>query len=306
MNKQTQISTYLLLTCSMLFWGTSYVFTSIVLKSLDPISIIFFRLIISAVMLWIIIVLFFRKEKVPLSTFKWIALLAFFEPFIYFIGETYGLQRVSPVVTSLIVATIPVFTAIVMQCFFHVKLSWINFLGIFISLSGLVLMIIGKNMEIDVDPLGLLFLLIAVLSAVCYGILLNKLAKNIHSVWLIAGQNTFGILYFLPLFFILGQAPDFNHTSTISFLSVQTEMWLSIVILSVFSSSLAFIFYSMSVRKIGVARSNVFTNLIPIFTASTSFILLGEHLTILKLIGILVVILGLILTQKKKISLEKN
>lgn len=299
-NKSDKSFIYILLVFSMLFWGTSYVFTSIVLKSLDPISIIFFRLIISAVMLWIIIAIFFRKEKVPLSTFKWIALLALFEPFIYFIGETYGLQRVSPVITSLVIATIPVFTAIVMQCFFHVKLSLINFLGIFISLSGLVLMIVGKNMEIDVDPLGLLFLLIAVLSSICYGILLNTLAKNIHSVWLIAGQNTFGVLYFLPLFFIMGQTPDFNHISTIPFSSVQTEMWLSIIILSIFSSSLAFIFYSISVRKIGIARSNVFTNLIPIFTASTSFILLGEQLTMLKLIGILVVIFGLVLTQRKR------
>lgn len=301
-NKQNNTFTYILLTFSMLFWGTSYVFTSIVLQSLDPISIIFFRLIISAVMLWIIIAIFFRKDKVPFSTFKWIMLLAIFEPLIYFIGETYGLQRVSPVVASLIISTIPVFTAIVMRCFFHAKLTWINFLGIFISLSGVVLMIVGKNMEIDVDPLGLLFLMIAVLSTVGYGILLNKLASDVHPVWLIAGQNTFGVFYFLPLFFILGQTPDFEHVSTFSFLSVQTEMWLSIVILSVFSSSLAFIFYSMSVRKIGVARSNVFTNLIPIFTAITSFFLLGERLTILKLIGILIVIFGLILTQKKKSS----
>jgi drug/metabolite transporter (DMT)-like permease len=68
----------------------------------------------------------------------------------------------------------------------------------------------------------------------------------------------------------------------------------------IFSSSLAFIFYSMSVRETGIARSNVFTNLIPIFTATTSFILLGEQLTMLKLIGILVVIFGLVLTQRKR------
>jgi drug/metabolite transporter (DMT)-like permease len=284
-----------------MLWGTSYVFTSIVLQSLDPISIILFRLIISAVMLWTVIAIFFRKEKVSFSTFKWMALLAFFEPFIYFIGETYGLQRVSPVVTSLVVATIPVFTAIVMRCFFHATLTWINFLGIFISLSGLVLTITGKNMEIDVDPIGLLFLLIAVFSAVGYGILLNRLASNVHPVWLIASQNAFGVLYFLPAYFIFGQTPDYSHAETVSMFSPQVEVWFSIVVLSVFSSSLAFVFYSMSVRKIGVARSNVFTNLIPVFTAATSFILLGEPLTPLKLAGVFIVILGLILTQKKKI-----
>ncbi|MDR1459539.1 MAG: EamA family transporter, partial [Bacteroidales bacterium] len=77
--------------------------------------------------------------------------------------------------------------------------------------------------------------------------------------------------------------------------------WICILLLSVFSSSLAFIFYSISVRKFGIVRCNVFTNLIPIFTAITSFILLGEFLSVTKIIGMFVVICGLILTQRKNL-----
>jgi drug/metabolite transporter (DMT)-like permease len=251
-------------------------------------------------MLWTVIVIFFRKEKIPHSAWKWIAILAFAEPFVYFIGETYGLQRVSPVITSLIISTIPVFTAIFMRFFFDAKLTWINFTGIFISLFGVVLMITGKNMQIDVDPLGLLFLFIAVISAVGYGLILHRLSTDIHPVWLIAFQNTFGILFFLPLFFFLGETPDFNHGTISLFSSPKWEMWICILLLSIFSSSLAFIFYSISVRKYGIARCNVFTNLIPIFTAITSFFLLGELLSSTKIIGTFVIIFGLILTQRKR------
>jgi len=293
------IFTYTILIFSMLFWGTSFVFTSIILKTLDPISIIFIRLLISSAMLWLIIVIFFRREKVSLTTYKWIAILAFFEPFIYFIGETYGLQRVSPIITSLVVSTIPVFTAIVMRLFFNAKLTLINFVGIFISLSGVILMLVGKDMQFDVDILGLILLFIAVLSAVGYGILLNKLASNVHPLWLIAIQNTFGFIFFLPLYLIMREAPDFNHDSTLVLFNPQWEMWVCILALSVFSSSLAFIFYSMSVRQLGVARCSVFGNTTPIFTAITSYILLGEHLTMAKIIGIFVVVFGLILTQKR-------
>ncbi len=296
---KSSILIYVILVFSMFFWGTSYVFSSIVLQTLDPISIIFIRLILSSILLWIVIAIFFKKERIPFASFKWIAILAFFEPFIYFIGETYGLQRVSPVITSLIISTIPVFTAVTMRFFFRARLTLINFIGIFISLSGVVLMIIGKNMQIDVDPVGLLFLFIAVLSAVGYGILLNKLAGNVHPVWLTASQNTFGVLFFLPLYFILGEAPNFDHGVTFAFLSPQSEMWICILLLAIFSSSLAFIFYATGVRKFGVARCNVFTNLIPIFTAITSFLLLGEQLATTKIIGIFVIISGLILTQQK-------
>jgi len=296
--KNNNLFVYIILVFSMVFWGTSFVFTSIALETLDPISIVFTRLLISAIMLWIVVFAFFRKEKIPFPLFKWIAVLAFFEPFIYFLGETYGLQRVSPVVTSLIISTIPVFTAIVMRLFFRARLTTTNFIGIFISLSGVILILVGKNMQLDVDILGLLLLFLAVFAAVGYGIFLNKLASNVHPVWLIAAQNTFGTLFFLPLFIVLRQTPNFDHASVLAFLTPQWEMWTCILLLSIFSSSLAFIFYSMGVRKIGVPRCSVFANLVPIFTAITSFILLGEHLSIIKVAGIFIVVFGLMLTQK--------
>ena len=298
LQRNNNLFVYLILGGSMLFWGTSFVFTTIALKITDPISIVFIRLFISAVMLWIIIAVFFRKEKIPFSLLKWIAVLAFFEPFIYFLGETYGLQRVSPVITSLIISTIPVFIAIVMRLFFRAKLTVINFIGIFISLSGVILILVEKNMQFAVDVLGLSLLFVAVFAAVGYGIFLNKLAPNVHPVWLIAVQNTFGAFFFLPLYLALRQPPNFTHASVFTFLTPKWEMWTCILVLSIFSSSLAFIFYSVGVQKIGVARSSVFANLVPIFTAITSFILLDEHLSGLKIIGILIVVLGLMLTQR--------
>jgi drug/metabolite transporter (DMT)-like permease len=306
LQQNNNLFVYIILIFSMLFWGTSFVFTTIALEILDPISIVFIRLLISTVMLWIIVAIFFRKEKISFSLFKWIAVLAFFEPFIYFIGETYGLQRVSPVVTSLIIATIPVFTAIVMQLFFRVKLTTINFIGIFISLSGVVLILVGKNMQFDVDILGLLLLFLAVFAAVGYGILLNKLVSNVHPIWLITAQNTFGTLFFLPLYLVLRKTPNFDYATVFTFLSPQGEIWTCILLLSIFSSSLAFIFYSMAVRKIGIVRGIVFANLIPIFTAITSFFLLGEHLSITKIAGIFIVIFGLMLTQRKKYNFNLN
>ena len=293
-----------MLIIAMLFWGNSFVITAIALESLDPISIVFIRIVISSALLWIIIGFFFRKEKIPFSTLKWIIVLSFFQPFIYFIGETFGLQRVSPVVTSLIISTIPVFTVIVMRLFFKANLTMINFVGIFISLTGVVMMIIGKNMQLEIDTLGLLLLFIAVFAAVGYGILLNRLASNVHPVWLIATQNSVSILYFLPLFLVLREAPNFNHASVFAFLTPQLEMWICILALAVFCSSLAFIFYTIAVGKIGVSRCTVFSNLAPIFTAITSFFILDERLSILKIMGIFVVIFGLILTQKVKSKLK--
>ena len=295
---------YVLLIIAMFLWGNSYIFTSIALESTDPISIVFIRHVVSAILLWLIIAIFFRKEKIPFSFFKWIVVLAFFQPFIYFIGETYGLQRVSPVITSFIISTIPVFTTIVMRLFFKASLSLVNFTGVFIALTGVILMIVGKNMQIDVDGLGLVLLCIAVFSAVGYAILLNKLAATVHPVWLIAVQNTCAALFFFPVYLWLRETPNFDHATVITFLTPQWEMWTCILALAVLCSSIAFIFYSIAVGKLGVARCTVFSNLCPIFTAITSFFILGERLAVTKTVGIFVIILGLILTQRKN-KIEK-
>jgi len=299
MKQKNLIPLYILLTSSMFFWGTSFVFTVAVLPVLDPISLIFIRLVISSVLLWATTLLFFRKQKPPKSLLKWVLLMTFFEPFIYFLGETYGLQRVSPVVVSLFIATIPVFTAIVMSVFFHAKLSAVNFLGIFISICGIFCIIVNKDLSFDADLIGLVLVFIAVFTAVGHAVLLGKISKKAHPVWLITIQNTFGIFLFLPLFLLFGKNPEYeNGEALFSFLSVKETMWLYIILLAVFCSSLAFIFYILAVRKIGVVKANVFSNLVPIFTAIVSYFLLDELFTTQKIVGIAIVILGVALTQK--------
>jgi drug/metabolite transporter (DMT)-like permease len=230
---------------------------------------------------------------------KWILLLAFFEPFIYFLGETYGLQRVSPTAVSLIIATIPVFTALIMRIFYQAKLTTINFLGIFISILGVFCTIINKDLTLNADLTGLGLVFIAVFSTIGYSILLNKLSKDTHPVWLVAAQNTFGVLLFLPLFLLIGQSPDYEKGKALfAFLSVKETMWFYLIILAIFCSTLAFLFYILAVQKIGVAKSSVFTNLIPVFTAVISYFLLDEVFTVQKIMGIVIVVVGLVLTQK--------
>ena len=81
-------------------------------------------------------------------------------------------------------------------------------------------------------------------------------------------------------------------------------MFLPIIELAVFASCGAFILFAYSVRNIGILKANVFTNCIPIFTAVFSFILLGDKLTVQNIIGMVIVIAGLFMSQmngRKKI-----
>jgi drug/metabolite transporter (DMT)-like permease len=106
-------------------------------------------------------------------------------------------------------------------------------------------------------------------------------------------QSLLGLVFFIPTFFLT----DF---STIQQTKVTNEGLFALIMLAVFASVIAFVLFAGVVRKIGVARTNVFVNLIPVFTAILSWIILDEMLTIGKWIGIAVVVAGLFVSQWKR------
>ena len=82
------------------------------------------------------------------------------------------------------------------------------------------------------------------------------------------------------------------------------EQWvkslLSVGYLAVLASVTAFILFCYTVRKIGVTRANVFNNVRPVFTAILMWMIFGEILPIWKIIGIIIIIIGLFISQKQE------
>jgi drug/metabolite transporter (DMT)-like permease len=284
---------YILVILSMVFWGMTFVWTKIVLDYWEPVTIILFRLIVSSAMIFGFLKLFGRVQKVSKKDYGLFILSAVFNPFIYFIGENYGVKHSSATVSAVIIATIPVFTAIAARTIYKERLSVINILGMVLSLAGIVVMLNGPEFNLRASGKGLIWLTMAVISAVFYAIVLKKLAVKYSSATIVATQNLIGIFLFLPLFFIF----DFQQfTET----KITGELITNIILLAIFGSSLAFIFFTIGTRELGVSKTNLFSNLIPFFTAVTSFIVLKEEFTVIKIVGMVTVIGGVVMSQLKR------
>ncbi len=277
---------------SMIFWGLSFVWSKVVFEYYNPITTIFLRLAISAILLFSFLSIFMRREIKPLGKeLKMFVLLSFFEPFLYFIGESYGLQKVDATITAVIISTIPVFTAIIGFYFLKERLSAINFVGIFISCTGVVIMMLNKEMSFSAPLDGVLLVFLAVFAAINYGVVMKKISTNYHPIFIIAVQSTIGVLLFLPLFLIFG-------IDNIMSVTPNFELVSSLIFLSLFASSFAFILYTYVVRYLGLAKANIYTNFIPVFTATGAFFILNEEFTGMKIIGILITIFGVYLSQR--------
>ena len=79
--------------------------------------------------------------------------------FFDFFVENYGVKFTSPIISAVLIATIPLFAPIIAYLKFKEKLSWINIIGICISFAGILIMLFNKNMQLEASPKGIFALM---------------------------------------------------------------------------------------------------------------------------------------------------
>lgn len=277
---------------AMVFWGMSFVWSTQVYQNLNPTATIFLRLVVATIFFTAILFTFRLNEKVKKEHLGLFALAAMFEPFLYFIFEGYGLKNTSPVIGSGIIAMIPLVTPVAAHIFLKERLTPMNIAGFIVSFVGVIIMLLNKNLEFTASPKGILFLCGAVLVAVGYSIALIKLTKLYKPLTITWVQNIIGMIYFIPMVIIMERFEPSNFANVGGYI-------VPLVCLGVFCSAVAYSLWAFAFSKLGASKANVYSNLIPVFTAIFSYLLAIEEMTAFKIIGILVVVVGLVLSQMK-------
>jgi len=293
LKSKSQLSTYALAFFAMFFWGMSFVWTKVVFQYYDPLTTIFIRLIISSALL-VVLALIFKIRILPKKEdYKAFLFLAFLEPFIYYIGESFGIQRVSSSVAAIMIATIPIVTPIFAYFKLKERLSLMNFIGLFISFVGILLMILRKDLSLEYALSGILLLLIAVIAGAYYTIQLTPLSNKYSPITIIINMNIIGAVYFLPFFSYF----EYKH-----FIQVipNLELVTALAELILFSSIMALVFFVKVVERIGPSKTAAFTNFIPVVTVIAAWFLLPDEVISLKMIiGIFIVTVGVFVAQIK-------
>lgn len=278
---------------SMFFWSFSFVWFKVAYEAYEPMTVVLIRLTLAAAIMFVVAKAIGKLQTVKKSDLGWMVLLSFFEPFLYFMGESFGLKYVSATVAAVIVATIPLFTPFAAWYFFKEKLSGANLAGLVISFAGVSLVVFDLSTGLTASPLGIGLEFVAVLSTIGYAVILKKMVATYNGYTIISYQNLIGAFMFLP-FWAIFEAKDALATP------FSPTAFSAIVKLAIFASIFGFIFFTYSIRHIGINKSNMFINLIPVFVAFFSFFILGDEITLQKMVGIAVVISGLFLAQLKR------
>ena len=283
-------------------WGMSYIWTDKLIAQNIPIFyFVFVRIAAAGIILFLFNTAYARIKRIQRHDIGKFLLLAFFEPFIYFICETYGLKLTgSPTLSAMVVATIPIFSIGAGIFFFKEKVNFINVIGILFTLVGIIMVAMAKGELGEKFIWGVILLLVAVVSEVGHASITKSLSGNYSSQIIVMYQFLIGSIYLLPLFIWKG-LKGFSIETHFS-----PEVWYPIICLAVLCSSLAFSLWVSTIKNLGVAKSSIFSALIPVAAAIIAWILGHEYLDSRQWIGIGVSSLGVILSQYTVKKIKKS
>ena len=272
---------------TIIFWALAFVFTRLGLQYFDVYSLSFLRYLAASITLLVIIcfIKINRPKKEDLFSFILSGALGFF---LYVILFNKGTALVSASTSSIIIATVPVFTALLATFFYKERLKIYQWLAIGIEFMGiLVLTLMNGSFSINE---GVLWLLIAALCLASYNILQRKLTKTYSALQ----ASTYSIFFatIMLCIFLPGSINKAIHAPLIQMLYV--------LILGVFSSAIAYIAWA---KAISLAEKTTYVSnymfVTPFLTTILGFIMINEIPDKATILGGIIILSGLFIFNKE-------
>ncbi len=292
---------------SMIIWSVSGIAIKHALLVLLPLTMIVLRFIPS-VLLMLVIGLACRKstlfglQKIDRKDWPLFLIAGFCQPFLYYLLETFTYDALhSPTIAETLLSTSPLISPIFAAVLLRERVTRNNIIGILVSTAGVfALTLIGSKDYSIGNYWGILLAFAAVSAAVIDSIMMRKVPAKYTSLTFIFYAQVVSLLFFIPLW-LWKEGPQTIYDLRFSIYQAETQIALGCVAyLTVFASVIAFILFCFALRKVGVTQANAFNNIRPAFTALWMFLFFGEHLPAGKWIGMILIIVGLFVCQKKE------
>lgn len=298
------------LVLSMVIWSVSGIAIKHALAVLPPFTMIIMRFVPSVLLMLCIGLLFrhnplFGLQRLQLKDLPLFLVAGFCQPFLYYLLETFTYDALnSPTIAETLLSTSPLLSPLFAAVFLRERVTVSNIIGILISTGGVfVLTLVGSKDYSVGNYWGVLLAFAAVSAAVVDSLMMRKVPARYSSLSFIFYAQLVSLLFFIPVW--LWQE-GVGAVRAIDWTSVEAHTALGCVAyLTVFASVIAFVLFCYALRIVGVTQANAFNNIRPAFTALWMLIFFGEHLPLAKWIGIILIIFGLFVCQKREKMVKK-
>lgn len=265
-------------------WGSSFVVSKGLMEFMNPVQLILLRFLMAYGVLWMLYPRWYFRWR---EEWRFLA-MAVFANTLYYWAENTALTLTQTSNVSILVSTSPVMTALILSVFCKERLNRKQLLGFGIAFAGVVLVVLNGAFMLQLNPAGDLLALVAAASWAVYGMLLRRWTNTYDSMLLTRKLMFYGIVTVIPLMMLDNQPIDMGALITVSSLAKLT--YLAIV-----CGAVCYLLWNGAVKRIGILRSNLYLNVIPLVTLVVGALYLDESITLMGVGGIVLVIAGMIL-----------
>jgi drug/metabolite transporter (DMT)-like permease len=279
---------------AVVVWGASFIATKIALEDISPVSIVWLRFAMGVVVLGVIVALRKQFSLPNQSEWGYFALLGFLGITFHQWLQSNGLQSSEASTTAWIVATTPVFMALLGWIFLKEGVSLLTITGIFLAALGVILVVTdGDFASVSIGRFGAPGDILILISAINWAVVsvMSRRGLRLYSASLMTFYvMSFGWL-FTSLLFIGGR-----HYTEIHHLSFNG--WIGITFLGIFCSGLAYIAWYDALQALSTAETGVFLYIEPLVAIIVASLILSEAITAASLLGGAIILFGVWLVNR--------
>lgn len=275
---------------TIVIWGTTFISTKVLLGGMSPVEILFIRFAIGFAALFLYRPHIFRFQGWRAE--GTMALAGLCGICLYYLMENVALTYTLASNVGIIISLSPFFTALISGFILHEgpRPGLPFFAGFILAMAGIVLLNIDGS-GLDSDLTGNLLALGAAFVWSIYSILSRKIATlNLDVIQTTRRTFAYGLVFMIPFLISMDFAPDAGFL-------LRPGTLLNLAFLSLGASALCFVTWNHAVSVLGAVATSVYIYLVPVVTVLCSIIILGEAPTALRILGCLLTLAGLGLSQ---------
>jgi len=273
-------------------WGATFISTKILLQTFTPAEILFIRCIIASIALFLC-----RPQRLKLTDKKQEFLFigaGLSGITLYFLFENIALTCTAASNVSVIITVAPFFTALFSAWFLKSEKPRGQFyIGFLVAIMGVGLISYNGSIVLELNPLGDLLAVLAALAWAIYSILTKKIGACGYNM-IVATRRVFfyGLLFMIPVLLLT------ETKMTLQELLRPLHLG-NFLFLGLGASALCFVIWNIAVKFIGAVKTSVYIYLVPVVTVAISTFILKEPLTPALVIGTLLTLIGLWLSETR-------
>jgi len=277
--------TFVALAFTLVVWASAFAGIRAGLRAYSPANLAVLRFLVASFVLAIYagIAHFRRPERRDIPG---LALTGAIGITFYNLALNYGETRVTAGAASLLIASVPIWTALAARFWLHEKLTAIGWCGVFVSFAGVALIASGEGEGIRLSPQALIILAAAITSAL-YMILQKHYLGKYSALEFTAYSIWFGTALMLP----------FGNGLMHSLRAAPASATLAALYLGIFPGALAYVAWAYVLSHGAAGRTATLLYLIPIVAIGIAWIWLGEMPRLISLVGGAVALGGVCLTS---------